>query len=114
MDLDVVLPSPVLPHSFKAGKSDLAGSKSQRDVETTKGSKNAPAFITSMNLTTEEWLVPQVFRTEMTDCPLQFILLDIPAPKTLELLPIDLDEERINALRLRSVATPESIRRDCH
>ena len=67
-----------------------------------------------MNIITEEGFMRQMFCSEVTDGALQFTLLHISAPKTLAFLPIDLDKERIDALRLRSVATPESIRRACH
>ena len=55
-----------------------------------------------------------MFRVEMADSALQFTLLHISAPKTLASLPIDLDEKRIDTLRLRSAATLGSIRRACH
>ena len=104
----------MLPHGFKAGKPDVAGSKKvKRDVETTKG-VISPNFITDINIPTKKWFVPQVFGVGVADHALQFILLHIAAPQALAFIPIDLDEEIIDALRLCSVATQEFVRRDCH
>ena len=121
VDLDFILPPLVLPHSFKTGESDIAGSQKKEEekskVKRTSGrprESNAPDFITGMNIITEEWLMSQMFGAEMAYGALQLILLDIPAPKTNAFLPVDLDEEGIDALRLCPVPTPEPIRRNCH
>ena len=69
---------------------------------------------TDMHLTTDIRLVCQVLRAEVADSPLQFTLLHIAAPETAAFLPVDADEERVDALRLRAVALPELGRRDGH
>ena len=105
--------SPVLPQVLVVGKLDIAGPISQRYVETTKG-MTSPNFITDMNITTKIWFVPQVYRTDVTDRAMQCTFSHIVAPKALAVFPIHLDEERIDAPPLRSVAPPEFIGRDCH
>ena len=67
-----------------------------------------------MNLTTEKRFVPQVLRAEVADGALQLALLHIAAPEALPLFAIDLDEERIGALRLRPVDVPELVGCDRH
>ena len=64
--IGVIMHSLVLPQVFEVGKLDIAGLRSQRYVETTKG-MTSPNIITDMNITTKIWFVPQVFRTDVTD-----------------------------------------------
>ena len=67
-----------------------------------------------MDLAAEVRLVPHVLRAEVADRALQLALLHVAAPEALALLPVDADEERVDALRLRPEALPELGRRDRH
>jgi hypothetical protein len=69
---------------------------------------NSPNFMTSVNNTAKKRFMPQVVRAEVHVANARR-----NSPKTLAFFAIDLDEERMDTLGLRSVATPESIRRDC-
>ena len=58
--------------------------------------------------------MPHMLCAEVADGTLQFPLLHIAAPEVLALFAIDLDEERIDALRLRPVDVPELVGCDRH
>ena len=67
-----------------------------------------------MNPTTEKRFAPQVLRAEVADGILQLPLLHIAAPEALAPFAIDLDEERMGALRFRPVDVPEHVGYDRH
>jgi hypothetical protein len=117
-DLSVVLECHLSPLVFSQGfsrrKPDLLNQESTggRDDQEVV---NLPIFITDMDLTGKKWFVSHVLSTEVADGAQQFILLHVAAPETFDQFPIDhLDEERVNALRCRSVALPELGRRNRH
>ena len=104
----------MLPQGFQRGKPDIAGQKkSQREGETTTEG-DSPDIIVYVNATTEERFVPHVLCAEVADGALQLALLHIAAPEALASFAIDLDEERIDALRLGPVAVPELVGCDRH
>ena len=96
----------VIAHGFERGKLAVAGPKLSRAVEVTEV-VNSPSLITDMNSTIEIWhhgdilCAPSASRGSV-QCP-----LDITTPETLDFFLIGFDEERIDALPLRSVALPE-------
>ena len=103
LSLEFLLLPLVLPPGLQHGKPDVAGQKSQREGgATTEG--DSPDIIVYVNATTEEQFVPHVLCAEVADGTLQLALLYIAAPEALAPFAIDLDEERIDALRLGPVA----------